>query len=236
MALAMTNRCSTVNGVNATSFNFSVTAPSSSCWLIVDVVSRCSSGTPAMPAPSGGGLSYGGQAGTYEATVTSATVRRLTRFVAWVDTTPGAFTLAVDFGVQEQSICAVMVNEVTGGDTGSICVTGNSVTNSGTATGASVTLNAFASADNRPLLVSANWGSDAITAEAGWTQLAETAATENMVMETAWHSSTADVTATNDWSPDAAAWYGIASELAVATGGGGEAVLDPFGMSGFFGA
>ena len=227
MALGASNRANFQSAADATSYNVSVSAPNSDCWLVIDVFSRHATVNPNLPTLSGGGLTY-----TPEANVLSATVRRLSRTVAKITTSPGAYTLVADFAGQTQTQCMVHVTEITGGDTSDILVNGNSLTNTGTGvTSGSVTLGAFADAGDRPLLAIAVTGGVTITPEA--TELAEATAGENITLETSWDAAVADLTPSASWgvSDD---FLAIASELRIVSGGG-STTLDPFGMSGFFG-
>ena len=210
MALAITNRVANGQDADATSFNFSVAAPSSNCWLIVDVVARRGAG-PITPTVSGGSLTY-----NQEAVVTSSTNDRLTRFTAWVGTSPGAYTLTVDFAGNTMIYCHCHVNEITGGDTSDIFVNSNSLTATGASTTASVTLNAFGSTDNRPLLAVQINGNKDVVPEGGHTQIAESVNDATFVrLYTGWHDTSADTTPSATWT-GSETYTAIASEIKVA--------------------
>jgi len=232
MALAFTNLAAAVDSTDATSYNVSVSAPAANSWLIIDVFSQVVSGTANTPGLSGGSLSY-----VQEAQASDTAVRKLTRFVAQISGAgPGAYTLAVDFSGQTQLRCFVHVTGVTGGHASDICVNANSLTATGSDNTSERTLNAFASADNRPLMATAKMqAAEAMTPGAGYTELADPAGTESTRLQTIYHASTADLTPNASWTTGAT-WLAIASEVQVAAGGGGSTATDPFGMSGFFGA
>lgn len=228
MALACTNRAATSSGTDATSYAVSVSAPADNTWLIADVGNRDDAGEDKVPTLSGGGLTW-----TQEAAVWTEP-ENLTRFVAQVGSSPGAFTLTVDFGVgNTQSRCHVHVNEISGGDVSDIFVNGNSLTASGYGATGSVALGAFGSADNRPLLTAFKRQGDDVVPEGGHTQLADTTV-ETERFYTGWHNASADTTPSATWTTSTN-WLVIAGELKMAVVGGATAV-DPFGMTGFFGA
>jgi hypothetical protein len=209
MGLVFANKAATVDVTDLASYNVSVAAPADDSWLIVDVMNQIASGTANTPSLSGGSLSY-----VQEAQVSDNTVRKLTRLVAQVvGTSPGAYTLVADFAAQTQVRCYVHVTNVLGGDASDICVDANSLTAFGSGTTASVTLNNFVSANNRPLMVAfKGQASETFVPKEGYTELADPAPAEAGRVQTSYYASGADPLPSSTWTTTTS-WAAIASEI-----------------------
>jgi hypothetical protein len=208
VALAFRSLATSGDPTDAASYNVSVASPASDSWLFVDVATEVASGTPNIPGLSGGGLTY-----NQEATATESTIRRHTRFIARVNTSPGALTLTIDLSAQTQVRCATSVTEVTGGHSGAI--TQQTLTGTvANATSITVTLAAFGAPDNRVLMSAAKWqGSQVYTQGIGYTELADFIVTgETMRMETINGNTDRDIAPNCSWTSNIGA-IAIASEL-----------------------
>lgn len=224
MAITVTSRLAEHKSNDATSYSFGPMTVTAGTWLVIDLYSQ-RVGAPATPTLSGGGLTY-----NLEATAYYVGGRKLHRYYAWtIDVT--SLTIGVSFGAETQVCCGMAVTELGGVDASDPFV--QTVTN-GTAgaTSGDVTLSAYAHADNRFILSLYHASNEATTED--HTQISDVAGTlENSALSISWHATTQDLTPGCSWTTSVG-WQAIGSEVKAAAAG--SEVLDPFGMSGFFGA
>lgn len=232
MAISISNITVYADGVDAVSFSTGTQSVSASAWLVIDVFNdKLTTGSPAAtPSLSGGGLSYA----TETTLAISGVNRRLSRFYAWTGGTTSV-DITADFGSETQDTCIIHVNEVTGADSSDPFVSGNTKTAEGYGTSISgLTMDAYSDGDNRFVMAVYHAANQATTEE--HTELGDFPGAGSCRVSTSWHATTQDTTPGASWATSSN-WAAITSEVAIdAGGGGGGELLDPFGMSGFFGA
>ena len=142
----------------------------------------------------------------------------------------------MDFAAQTERYCGIWANHIDGADTSAPFVQSATQTEAAN-TSITVTLSAFADAGNRPMIFA--WKrapAESFVFEGGYTTLGTEQDQEGDNSEwCAYNSSTADTTPSASWTSSTTA-AALASEIKILGGGGGATILDPFGMSGFFGA
>lgn len=216
----------------ATFYNTASISPTADRWLVVDSWSRRDTGT--IPAPTVTGLSL---SWTNEASVTGGTATHvLARRYAFTGASPGSGAITLTFGGANQDACAWGVYELSSDTDGSDPFVQTATTDQeAVGTSISVTLAAFADANNRPLIAACHRANEASTPEGGYTEIVDvTTAGPIEGLAVAYHPSATDTTVSYTWTTNSSnPSLAIASEMKQAVAGG--AVLDPFGMSGFFG-
>lgn len=216
---------SIADDTNATSYATSGATTGGASRLILCFVSSQRSGaTPSKPSVTGQGLTFA-ECDTTNGTATFNTVAtsrsRITVYRAMGSPTAGEFT--VDFGTETQIGCLAHFIEFDGVDTSGSNGSGaivqaaanaaNGVLSSATLT---VTLAAFGSSNNRPCAGFSLDINNTVTHESGWTEIHDAAiGAPNQGLETQWHASSADTTATG--KPAATAdMGGVAVEIKAA--------------------
>jgi hypothetical protein len=237
MAITFTNL-----GVNAnpdlddntdnTSYATASWTPPSSGLIILDVGTDQVAGFPGAPTVTGNSLTW-----TQIATVTFGSIRRLSRYAANASgSTTGATTFSAFGGTQSGIRASFYVADGTDVDNGVVQTFIQSPTNTGTGSPASVTLSAAADANNRPCAATFNYTSNPTDQAPGasWTELDDLHNFEQKSLLTQYRGDAFDTAASSTWT-GTQGWAMIASELKVGAVAAGI-TLDPFGMSGFFGA
>ena len=220
------------DNTDATSYATSSWAPPSSGLIIVDVFTQQASGFPDIPTVSGNSLTW-----TQIQTITFSSVRRLTRFAANASgSTTGTTTFSGFSATQAGIRASFYLADGTDVDNGVTQTFIQSPTNSGSSvTTLSITLSAAADSNNRPCAVFFTSNDNANqTPRTNWTELDDLHNFEQKSLATQYRGDAFETTASSSW-PSNAVCAGIASELKVGAVVAGTAV-DPFGMTGFFGA
>ena len=219
-----------------TSFVTASVSPTANRWMIVDVWTRDDGGgLTAAPTVTGLSLSYTTEATRlYGGTPAS---HMLSRHYAWTGASPGSGAVTLNNGAITCEASIWSVYELSSDtDTGDPFVQTVTAEQAG-GTSISVTLAAFTSVDNRPLIVAAHRANEGSTPEAGYTEVSDvTTAGPVEGMAVAYHLSSTDTTPSYSWATSGSdPQIAIASEIRAAAAAGAS-TLDPFGMSGFFGA
>jgi len=210
-------------------------APPSSGLIVACVYNRRTTAAADLPTMTGNSL-------TWTQVVThvpsgDGTSSRMTIFGANASgSTTG--TTTVDFGGNTQLGCYTSFVGATGVDlSGGIAAafiqTPTGQGGSGTAT---VTLSAAGDANNRPFAYVWHFANELHTPRASWTEADDmSGAGPNIGVMTQYRTDAFETTATATWTTTTVAWGIIAAELKNDGGGAAATVVDPFGMSGFFG-
>ena len=220
MALAITSLAAAGDGTDLSTYVTASISPGANRWLVADV-QNSQAGGPQTPTISGLSLTW-----TQEATATTAAnARRLTRFYAWTGASPGSGALTFDFAAVTQNSCVWSVYEMTGVDTGDPFVQSASDAPGGNGTSTTVTLAAFGSTDNRPLIAATHSANEVSDPEAGYTEIADVSGAAFSALATAYHSGATDTTPSYSWATSVSNRLGLASEVKV-TGTAGTLDLD----------
>lgn len=212
MSLAPTVLTSSYNNADQASYTTASISPGGERYLCLEVFSSRTAPT-AVPTISGLSLTW-----IQEATVSitpAASEHRLTRFYARTPVSPGSGTITIDFGAATQGGCAWAVLELSA-DIDHVDPFVQSLTaNPGTsAANISVTLAAYNSANNRPLIAIWHLTNEASAEEAGYTELVDhNGATPNSGFAVAYHPTSADTTPSYSWVTATTSRLAIASEM-----------------------
>lgn len=212
----------TSQGTSATSFNTASISPSSN-KLVVLTVGNKFAGVPNTPTATGNSLTW-----TQIATRRSSsdTSLRITMFRA-MGASPSSGAITIDFAGQTQANCEWSATEFgnvkTSGTNGADAVVQEADNDaSGTATGITVTLGAFANANNATHGVVITNTSLGITAGSGFTELGNSAS--NQTIESEWKNSS-DTSVDWSWASSSNAVDAMAIEIALSQSGGFFAIL-----------
>jgi hypothetical protein len=153
MAISATHLTTNQSGSSATSYNTASITPSANKLVLIAVGHQITASAPVVtPTVSGCGLTWVEVATKPQSA--GSVFRRITVFRA-MGASPSTGALTIDFGAQSQLRCGWSVSEFDGVDTSGTNGSGaivqsasNDVTDSGSATGVTVTLSAFSSANN----------------------------------------------------------------------------------------
>lgn len=238
MAIAITHITGTGTGVDATSFSLSLTTDPATLYVATMEASQGGSVNPSTPVVTHNGITATEIASLLY--VTTGTERHKLWLYAWDSGAGGGpSTFLADYGVSHIGWSGG-IKKVTGSDVanGLVQTFVQSAATAADLTGTSglVTLSAASHADNRPIGVFAHKVNEVTTVEAGWSNAAPNQTHNNpaSAMKPSWQDSGFDTSFTMSWTTSAP-YGGLAAEIKVAGAGGGGVVLDPFGMSGFFG-
>jgi len=216
------------NHGNLSSYSFPSATYSNDVLYIAFTTTSCSSAdgcsqgiAPAATSVSGAGLTFT-EIGAAGGLLFSGTTRRIQAWRALVPSgaTTGVVTVTLEY--MSTSMGAAMLaftGTKTSGTNGADAVVQYN-TNTSSGTGLTVTLNAFADSNNRPVAFFAHRYNEATTPEAGYTELwdATNATTPVMGYEAEWHATMAETT------PSVSGWTtgydngGFALEIAADTG------------------
>ena len=237
MTIVCTLKTSSYNPADQTSYTTASISPTANVWLVVDCAGRRN---PVLSPYTVTGLG-GGTALTWtlesSQNSTEASPGRIERWYAFTGASPGTGTITISHGAETSLGTGWIVYEISGADTSDPFVqsAGHAP---GPGTGISITLSAFASTDNRPLIAvyhEVNEASSPDTTPSLYTELGDVNGTGgNLGLASAYNPNDTDTAVGYSWTT-AAGSAGIASEIK-ALGAAGGAVLDPMGMRGFFGA
>jgi hypothetical protein len=225
-------------GVDASSFSTgSWTANASALHVLFLGVER-NSATPATPTVTHDGITATEITSLVVTTV--GTDRRKIWIFAWVSAaSPAAAILTADFGAShigcEADLIRVDGSDVANGLVQTFVQTPNTGSDL-TGTSGSITLSAAGDSNNRPICAFTHAFNENQVPRASWTEVTEVQhANPTTAFAGQFRSDAFETTASTTWTTSSA-YGGIAAEIKVAgAGGGGGTVLDPFGMSGFFG-
>ena len=228
MPITQASLTSGSSGVDASLFTTASITPTANRLVIVVVLSHR---TPAGVAPtlSGNGLTYV-QIATQ--TFSTGNAHRITMFRA-MGSAPTAGAITIEFGEETQNACAWSVFEFDGVDTtgtnGSGAVVQSATNSISFDTVLTVTLAAFASANNGACSGFGFSTADTVTPDTGWTEIHEVSEAGVFTNETQWRAdndTTASATGTN--SQDIG---GIAIEIkAAAASSAGARLLNLMGV------
>lgn len=225
-----THITSSYNNVDQTSYTTGSFTPTASRWIVIDVYNRdnLSAQTPTISSSHSLAVAW-----TQELTVPdSANDHRVSRWYARTGASPGASTITIDFSAVTQVGCGWIVYEASSDWDASdpfVLSASNvaSITNSVT-----VTLSAFASSDNRPLICAFHRANEASTPEAGYTEIGDVAgATPDAGFACAYHGTATDTTPSYSWTTTQTPVIGVASEIKAAAGGSPPNVFEMGWMS-----
>jgi len=241
MAIVFTNLGASANpdianAADQASYTNTSWAPPATGLIIACVYNRRTVGAADNPTMSGNNLTWL-NVKTYVPPDTDTPNSRLTMFGANASgSTTGATT--VDFGGNTQLGCYTSFFgatgvDLSGGVASAFVQTPTADGLSGTAT---VTLAAAGDAANRPIAFVWHFATEGHTPRASWTEADDmSGAGPNIGMMTQYREDAFETTASATWTTTSVGWGIIAAELKNDAGGAGAAVVDPFGMSGFFG-
>lgn len=196
---------------DATSYATASVTPSPKKLVLIAVYNRISAGTANTPTITGNGLTWvsvGGLNGSG-----ANTIRRLSLFRA-MGNSPSAGAITIDFAGQTQLHCVWSVIEWDfvdqGGTNGSAAIVQAATTDGGAGgTSGSVTLSAFAAADNATYGAFFHAANEASTAGSGFTKIHDVQQAENNV------DLMTEYLLANDTSADAS-WTTSTTYLAIA--------------------
>lgn len=238
MAIAVPLNTGTGTGVDATSFTRSLTAVAGSMYVTTFTGERTGANPP---DPTVTHNSVTATKITSLVYVTAADPRRTIWVYAWDGGAGSALVnVTYDFGGVTLTGFECKVFEVTGSDMANgLSQTFVQSPNTGadlSGTSGSITLAAAGDANNRPFAVFAHAANETLGIRTNWSAIGAegTHANPDNSTRAFWRSDTFETTASSSWTTSAA-YGGIAFEIKAASAGGGVAVIDPFGMSGFFG-
>jgi hypothetical protein len=212
-----TGLTSSYDNVDRTLYTTASISPTASRWLVVDSCGRAAT-DPGAPTISGLSLSW-----TQEASLlsTGASPPRLARHYAWTGVAPGSGAITISWGATTSIGTAWHVYELSADvDTSDPFV--QTVTSApGTAgTGITISLAAFGSTDNRPLIAAYHGANETSTVEAGYTEIGNVFGTAgNLSWATAYHGTTADTTPSYSWVANTSERAAIGSEIKAAPAG-----------------
>lgn len=210
--------------VDRTSYTTASISPTASRWLVVDCYAR-DDGTVAI-APTISGLSGGTALSwtTEHTKVDAGTHHQVTRFYAWTTGSPVSGTIGFSFGATTYDGCGWIIYELSSDvDTSDPFV--QTASNEGGTTSISVTLAAFGSSDNRPLVCAFHRANEGATQEAGYTEIADIfGANPIMGFAAAYNPTATDTNPNYTWVTSSSPNLAIASEIKVSAGGGAPAV------------
>lgn len=211
MAISATGLTSGGSATDAASYATSSISPSAS-RLVLAVVVNTHGSNATLPTISGGGMTTWTQVSTVQF---NGTLRRITVFRA-LQTSPGSGTLTIDFGGTTQIRCNWSVVQFTGiqttGTNGADAIV-QAVTNTGSGNPGSVTLAAFATAENATFGAIGSSITGNITPGTGFTEIHDpgSAGGENQNVQTQFRN---DNDTSVDWTPGASsAWGAIGIEI-----------------------
>jgi hypothetical protein len=167
--LARATTWSGYNNVDQSSYATSSIGPTANRWLVVDVWARDDAGSVAAPTITGLSLTW-----INEHTKISADgTRVLRRAYAWTGAAPGSGALTFNFGAATMDGCAWHVYMLGEDVDASDPFMQSASAESASGTSPSVTLSAFASPNNRPLVACSHDANEASAPEFGYTELAD---------------------------------------------------------------
>jgi endoglucanase len=207
------------SAVDATSYTTASIAPTANNLVLVVVNSRTATGTPNQPVVSGAGITFD----FVQRVDASGGVKSLFLYRG-LSASPGSGALTISFSGQTQIACLWSVSEFAGVDTSGANGSGALVQNvifidTGTDTGAAITLASYGSANNVGFGAVARQAQAGTTAGAGFTELSETLQAENGYnLETEWGAA-GDNTVDWSWVSTGEEKYGIAVEIKAGTSG-----------------
>jgi hypothetical protein len=233
MAITISALTSSFDTVDRTVYTTASISPTASRWLVVDSCARGPDPVPSDATVAGLSLTW-----TMEGSADSGSILRMNRHYAWTGAAPGSGTITLTYSVTALG-AGWIIYEINGANLSDPFVqTLSNVTSNPPATSVSVTLASFGNAANRPLIASfhnANEGSTEDTTPSAYTELGDVVGgAPNAGYAVAWNSAGTDTTPSYSWTTSSNLYAAMASEIADAGAAGGT-VVDPFGMSGFFG-
>jgi len=227
MAIDILNVHSSAQGVDANSFDFSLTGLNTGGrWLCFDVYSQVTTGPGNIPTLSGASLTY-----VAEANSQAVSARTISRVYAW-NPSNASYTLTVAFAGQTQLRCGLQVSQIEGAELADPFVQTVTAGSSGGTSITSGTLAAYADGTNR--FLGGHYHAVVEASTPSHTALAEITVESTVKLGTQWDATAQPLSPTWDWASNAS-WGAILSEVD-AVAGGAATVVDPFGMSGFFGS
>lgn len=207
-----THLTSSYNNVDATSFATASISPTASRWLVADVWSRDDVGSIAAPTITGLSLSWT----TEHTKIPAAGTHQVTRAYAATGGSPGSGAITFNFGAATHDGCAWIVYELSS-DVDAADPFVQSVSIDVTGTSISVTLAAFGSSDNRPLICAAHRANEISNPEAGYTEIGDVSGTgPDEGFAAAYHGTTTDTTPSYSWVTNTSPCIAIASEIKAA--------------------
>jgi hypothetical protein len=208
---------SSFDNVDRTSYTTASVSPSANRWLVVDCYSRQDTG-PATPTVSGLSLTWVAE----HTKIDTAADHVIQRAYANTGGSPGSGIITINYGATHVG-CAWVVYELSADVDASdpfVQTVSNELTIG--ATQITVTLAAFGSANNRPLIMAFHRSTEVATPEAGYTEIGDVNGTLPAAgVAVAIHETTADTTPTYSWTTSVSPSLSIASEVKAAAGGGG---------------
>lgn len=206
MAIAATHLTTSSSGTNATSYTTASITPTANALVLIAVGQEIS-GTPAVPAISGAGLTWVEIANCYFDQ--AGTQSRLTLFRA-LGASPTSGALTIDFSGVTQAGCEWSVAEFTGVDTsgtngsGAIVQSAKTAEPGSAATSITATLGSAITAGDAAYSAAAWEANEAGSAEGTWTLLGQsTHAGPSAALLSQWRNASDDNSATTSWTTSA---------------------------------
>lgn len=211
--VAIAHMTSLYDGVDATSFVTASITPGAEKWLVADIWSRDDAGTIAAPVVSGFSLTWV----TEHTKIGVNPAQQVSRFYAWTGGGPGSGSITFDFSPATHDAAAWIVYQITGADTTDPFVQSVSVEQAG-GTSISVTLAAFGSSDNRPLICAAHRADEVSTQKTDYAEIGDVRGAAPLEgFAAAWLENAADTTPSYSWATSASdPQFAIASEIKAA--------------------
>jgi hypothetical protein len=241
VAIAVTRMVGTGTGTDGTALAIpAFTAAASTLYIATVGMERGGSQNPTTPVVTHNSITATEIVALFY--LTTGSFRHKIWLFAW-NSGAGSGSVAgnVDWGAVTYTGAEVQVYEVTGSDlVGGLAQTFvQALTTAAdlTATSASITLAGASNAGNRPFAFWAHGANEETTiVGASWTTSTNVAhASPSAAMKAGWRTDAYDTAAAASWTTSSP-YGGIAVELKVAGAAGGTSPVDPFGMSGVFGA
>lgn len=219
MAITASHLTDGYSGTDANSYATASVSPTANSLVLLKVYHALSTGSITTPTASGAGLTF-----TAVQTLTQGAdpVRRITIFRG-LSASPSSGAITIDFGGQTQDNCTWSVDEFAGIDTsgsngsGAIVQSGTeSKNNSSPGTGVTVTLSAFADANNAAYgsIRASNTTTDTIVGS-GFSSLEDKTGSESGTHTTEWKNSQ-DTTVDWTWESSTRTAMAIGIEVAIA--------------------
>lgn len=218
MAIGVSLLASGADETDTTSYTTASISPvAGRVWLVfVWTPSNTTNADPPDASISGAGITWTSLSSAVFTNDSGATRRKLQIFKG-VAASPSSGVLTISYGATAGG-CARAILELTGADTTNPIVSGSIVTNNSNtaATSGTVTLNAAANGNNRPIAAFVHNANEGTTPRTNWTEIVDATvshANPTCGNELQWRSDTFETTASATWTTSGK-WGVLAAEIA----------------------
>jgi hypothetical protein len=215
-----THLTSSFDNVDRTSYTTASISPTANRWLVVDTYGRQDTG-PSTPTVSGLSLTWVAEHTKIDAALDHVVQR------AYANTggSPGSGTITINYGATHVG-CAWIAYELSS-DVDASDPFVQTLSNESIGTSISVTLAAFSSGNNRPLICAFHRATEASAQEAGYTEIGDVNGTSPAAgFAAAIHETATDTVPSYSWVTNVSPNLAIASEIRTAAGGGTPMVFE----------